>query len=89
MNVAPSFDLVDHRHRGVRERCRGARLLLEPPLLLGLARGGGRQHLERDLAAEGRIEGAVDDAHATPPDLLEDPVMRERPADHVASIHAF
>ena len=57
-------DLVDHGDRGVRERGGRARLLLQAALLLGVAHGGGTQDLERDLAAQGRVEGAVDDPHA-------------------------
>ena len=75
-------DLVDDRDRGVRERRRRARLLLEPALLLGVAPGARAQDLERDLAAEGRVEGAVDDPHAAPPDLLEHLVVGERLSDH-------
>jgi hypothetical protein len=75
-------DLVDHRDGGVRERGGRARLLLEPPLLLGLAQGRGPQHLERDLPAQGRVEGAVDDPHSAPSDLLEHLIVRQRLADH-------
>ena len=42
-----------------------------------------RQELERHLAAEARVFGLVDDAHAAAADLLEDPVVREGLADHV------
>jgi hypothetical protein len=75
-------DLVDDRHRGVRDGGCGARLLLEPALLLGIAAGGRAQHLERDLAAERRVQGPVDDPRASPADLFEHPVVRQRPSDH-------
>ena len=75
-------DLVDHRDGGVRERGSRARFLLEPSLLLGLAHGGGAEHLERDLPAQRRVEGAVDDADPAPADLLEHLVVRKRLADH-------
>ena len=64
-------DLVDDRHRRVSERGGRARLLLEAPALLGVAAGRGAEHLERHLAAEGRVEGAVDDADAAPAQLFE------------------
>ena len=76
-------DLVDDRDRRVRERSGGTGLLLEP-VAPAPARVRPRrpEDLEGDLPAEARVEGAVHDPHAAPPELLEHPVVRERPADH-------
>jgi hypothetical protein len=59
------------------------RLRLAPEALEPLrARGHpGRQHLERDLAAELGVHRAIDLAHPAGADRGGDAVVRERPAD--------
>ena len=49
----------------MRQRCHGARFLLEPPQAIGIGAGSLRQHLDRDVAPEAGVTGAVDLAHAT------------------------
>ena len=46
------------------ERAGGPRLLLEAAQALGVGGERGGQHLDRDVAAEPRVAGAVDLAHA-------------------------
>ena len=75
-------DLVDDRDRRVHERRGGAGLHAQPALLLAAGRHRRPQHLQGDLAAEARVEGAVDDPHASAAELVEDPVVRERAPDH-------
>ena len=55
---------------------------LEPGESLGIRRESLGQELERDLAAELRVGGAVDLAHPTGPEGRGDPVLRERLSDH-------
>jgi hypothetical protein len=40
------------------------------------------QDLERHLASKVDVDGAVNDAHTPPADLLDDLVMGKPPADH-------
>ena len=40
------------------------------------------QELQRDAPSELDVLGLVDDAHSAAPELLEDPVVRDRLADH-------
>ena len=62
---------------------RGGAGLAEESLLVLRVLGDGRQHgLERDLAAELRVLGEEDHAHAAGPELLQDAV-RPEPADLV------
>ena len=65
----------------------GEGLRLAPEALQPLrARGHlGRQHLERHVAPELRVGGAVDLAHPAGADRGGDPVVRERLADHDAA----
>src|SRR5262245_32051650 len=46
------------------------------------------EHFDRDDAIEGFVEGLIDRAHAAAPDLLEDFVLADGAADHVAMIPA-
>ena len=75
-------DLVDRADVAVIERRRGARLA---PKTLERARvraGGGRQELDRDLAAKAQVFGAVDDAHAAGAQLGGYVIVRDRLANH-------
>ncbi len=77
-------DLIDHRDGRVGERGGGLRLLAQAALALGIVLGAGGQDLERPLAAEAVVQGAVDRAHAAVADLGNDRVVGQRPADHGA-----
>ena len=70
-------DLVDGTDIGVIQRRRCLCLANEPCLDLLLAEQMRRQKLQRDAAAELRVLGLVDNAHAAFADLLDDPVMRD------------
>ena len=59
------------------------RLAPEAPEALGVLRHLGRQHLDRDVALEVRVGGAVDLAHPAGAEGRGDPVVRQRLADQV------
>ena len=63
-HVALAADVVDADDRGVVDGARGAGLLLEQAQPLGLACGLEVEQLDRDLAAQARVEGAVHLGHA-------------------------
>ena len=75
-------EIVDRTNVRVVERRGRTRLTLEPLerfLTAGELLG---QELERDNPPEALVLGLVDEAHAAAPELFEDPVVRERFADH-------
>ena len=49
----------------------------------GSARGRLGQELERDVAAEADVLGAVDDAHAAGAEPIDDAVVRDNGTDHL------
>jgi hypothetical protein len=59
----------------IRRQCLG--FALEACQPLGIVRKGVRQHLDRDLAPEARIRGAIDLPHATHADLGGDLIRAE------------
>src|SRR5258708_16433389 len=61
-------DVVDGKDVGVVQAARRPRFRLEPAHALGALGEGRRQHLERHVAADARIAGPVDDAHAAHPE---------------------
>jgi hypothetical protein len=61
----------------VIERGGGAGLVVEPVHVLGFERALGRQHLERDAAAERGVFGEEHLAHAAGPDLVQNAVRPE------------
>ncbi len=69
-------DLVDDGDVGVGDGGRPARLAKEALAGRGVA-AGVRQQLERDSAAQRRVLGAVDDAHAPLADPSEDAEVRD------------
>ena len=77
-------DLVDGGDVGMVDGGRGLSLADEAldPLVVG--RDVLRQDLERDLPAELRVLGGVDDAHAAAAELVDDPVVRDSLVDHAA-----
>ena len=75
-------DLVDRADAGVVERRGGARLALEALERGRVLRHLRGQELQRDVAAELRVLGLVDDAHAAAAELRSDPVVRDGLADH-------
>ena len=70
-------DLVERGDVRMRQRCSGARLLQEAGAAIRIVGDRRRQHFDRDGAAETRIAGAEDFAHAPGADALEDLVMAE------------
>ena len=60
-------DAVDRRDVGVAERRQQPRLTLEPRDPIGAAGDLGRKDLDGDVAAEPRVVGAIDLAHAAAP----------------------
>ena len=73
--------LEDRDDVGMVDRGRGARFPDEP-LPERLVPGQfGRQHLDRDLALQPGVVGAVDHGHATPADLLVQPVPGQAGSD--------
>src|SRR5439155_18673664 len=59
------------------ERRRGPRLLLEAPQAVGIRRYRRRQYLDRDVALEPRIAGAVHLAHSAAANELRDCVRTD------------
>src|SRR2546422_11257866 len=57
-------DVVDDEDVGMVERGQSSRFLLEPTQTVGIGGVRGGQHLDRDLAAEPGIAGAIDLPHA-------------------------
>jgi hypothetical protein len=83
VRAALVVEVVDGRDVGVVEPREGERLQAEA-LARGLVRQGARrQHLERHVAVQPFVVGAVDHAHAAGPDHLQDPEMSERLTDHL------
>jgi hypothetical protein len=54
---------------------------LEPLPAFGIRRHGGRQHLDRDIAAQSWIAGTIDLAHPARSDGRDDLVRTEASAD--------
>ena len=73
--------LVDRDDVRVIDRRRQMGLALEPLAEARVVRELRRQDLERHVTLETRLHGAVDDAHAAPPDQPLDPVTGEFRAD--------
>ena len=57
--------VVDREDVGMVEQARGARLLLEAAQPVGVGREGGGQDLDRHIARQARVAGAVDLAHSS------------------------
>ena len=75
-------DFVDRADvRMVQRRC-GPRFTEEPLDCETIARRLGQQELERHPSAEDQILGQIDLAHAAAAKLLQNPIVRERFADH-------
>ncbi len=70
-------DLVNDRDVRMLERGGGLRLLDEAPTPIGVVRQIVGQDLERDIAIQPRVGGAVDNAHAAAADLFSDTVVPE------------
>jgi hypothetical protein len=75
-------DVVDGQDVGVVQSRGRARLLLEALAALGMAGHGGRQHLDRDVAAEPGVGRAIDLSHPAGADRGGDAVLGEAAADH-------
>ena len=71
-------DVVDRADVRMVQRRGGAGLALEALQRLPGRGELGRQELERDLAAQPRVLGLVDDAHAAAADPVEDAVVGQR-----------
>ena len=80
--LAVLADLEDRHDVGVVQPRRRLRLAAEPLQRLGVVRDLVRQDLQRHPAAQADLLGLVDDPHAAPADLPEDPVVAQplRPA---------
>ena len=76
-------DLVQRADVGMIDGGDGTGLDEEALLGIEVARQVRREELEGDRAAQTGVLCAVDDAHATAPDLLEDPVAADGRTDHV------
>ncbi len=70
-------DLVQRGDRRVGERGEGARLALEARAAVGIGEDGVGQRLDRHLAAQAVVDGAVDLAHPTRPERRDDFVGSE------------
>ena len=63
------------------ERRQGFRFPLEALQALAIGSELTRQDLQGNLASERRISGEIDLSHASGTELLEDLIVRDRPAD--------
>ena len=72
-----AFDAVDLRDVRMVERCQRLRLPLEAREALAVCRKQRRQDLERNVAIEARVAGAVDLAHAAGAERAENFVRSE------------
>jgi len=79
---------VDGADVRVLEGRRRLGLLDEAPPRLGVFGQLRRQELEGDGALQASVLGPEDHTHAARTQLLDDPVVRDRPADHVPSLRA-
>jgi hypothetical protein len=68
---------VERRDVGVRDGRGGPRLAQEALAPFGIRGERGRQHLDRNVAMELLVHGAIHDAHAAFADAPDDPEMRE------------
>ena len=75
-------DVVDGQDVGVVQGRGRARLLLEALATIGIVGRGGRQHLDRYIAAEPGIGRAIDLPHPAGADRGGDAVLGEATADH-------
>ena len=80
--AAVLLDRVDGDDVGVVQRGERARLALEAGQALGVLRHRRREHLDRDVAPELRVRGAVHLAHPARADGGGDAVVTEAAADH-------
>ena len=76
-DIAVLADLVDWNDIGVMQSRGGAGLAAEPLQDRPVAGRLPRQYLERHPVAERDLLGLVDDPHAAPTDLAEDPVVAD------------
>jgi hypothetical protein len=70
------------------ERGRGLGFLHEPAPAVGVGDEIGRKDLDRHLAVQLGVEGAIYDSHSSTADLVEDPVVREGSSDHLPPVSA-
>ena len=76
-------DVVHREDAGMVQRGGGAGFLLEPSQPVRIGGELGRQHLDRDVAAEPRVAGPVNPPHAAFAKYLEDAI---RPKG-IAGVH--
>ncbi len=79
-------DRVNRHDVRMLERGDRARLALEPRQAVGVVCERFGEQLQRHVAPELGVAGAIHLAHATGAERREDLVMAERPADHAVSI---
>ena len=72
-----AFQAIDRRDIGVIQRRQRLRFTLESRQIICVARERGRQHLDRNLAIELRIAGAINLAHSARSERAEDFVGAE------------
>ncbi len=70
-------ELMNRQNAGMRERGNRPRLGFESPPHLGVGRDVRGHHLDRHVAIEPRVAGAIDLAHAARTDGLDDLVLCE------------
>ena len=75
-------EIVDGRNVRMIELGKGQRFLAEALSHRGIGKAPGRQDLDGDIALQPHIAGAIDVAHASGADLLQNGVVPEALADH-------
>ena len=80
--IAMPPDVVERADVRVVQRRGRPGLTLEPFERRRIGRELRRQKFDRDLTAEPRVLGAINDTHPALPDLVEDAVVRDGLADH-------
>ena len=71
------FEPVDVRDVRVIQRCQHLRLAAEARQAIGIVGDGGQQHLDRDVAIQLGVAGAIDRPHSTGAESGEDFVRAE------------
>ncbi len=84
VNALGFFNREDRDDAGMIEGGQGLGLAAEALQAIRVCGHRGRQHLERHVAAELRVGGAIHLAHAAGSDSCRDAVVGECPADHEA-----
>jgi hypothetical protein len=86
MNAVVLFDREDRYDVRIVERGYNASFALKARKAFGITRHLRRQQLQRDVAAQGRVCGAIHLAHPAGSNRSHDAIVRERPIDQISPL---